>query len=162
MAELIEHRQLHLQAPKQHLAWAQNKMKLQADKKRIDFQFAVGDQVMLKLQPYTQSTVSNRPFPKLAYKYFGPYSIEECIGGVAYCLKLPKGSLIHPVFHVSQLKPFLADHTPVYDSLPTITDLEASAAQMKEIINRRLVKKGNTAVPQVKLTWVGLPPPATT
>ena len=52
-------------------------MKLLADRKRTDCQFTVGDQVLLKLQPYTQSTVANRPFPKLAYKYFGPYTVLE-------------------------------------------------------------------------------------
>ena len=42
-AELIEHWELHLQSLKQNLAWAQNKMKLQANNKCNDFQFAVGD-----------------------------------------------------------------------------------------------------------------------
>ena len=68
VAELVENRELHLQSPKQHLAVAQNRMKVMADRKRTDLQFSVGDQVLLKLQPYTQSSVANRPFPKLAYK----------------------------------------------------------------------------------------------
>jgi hypothetical protein len=58
-------------------------MKLMADHKCIDLKFTMGDQVLLKLQPYTQSTVANRPFSKLTYKYFGPYRILECIGSVA-------------------------------------------------------------------------------
>jgi len=64
-------------------------MKLQADKNRVDRHFAVGDQILLKLQPYTQSSVVNRPFPKFAYKFFGPYTILERIGTAAYKIDLP-------------------------------------------------------------------------
>jgi hypothetical protein len=132
-------------------------MKLMAYKKRTDFQFQVGDQVLLKLQPYTQSTVANRPYPKLAYKYFRPYKVLERIGQVAYRLELPGNAMIHPVFHLSQLKQFTPDYTPVYETLPVITDLEASAAVPQRVIDRRLVQKGNRAIPQVRVTWTGLP-----
>jgi len=87
--EVIQNRKFHLQSLKEHLARAQNKMKQTADTKRTDFQFTVGDQVLLKLQPYTQSSVANRPFPKLAYKYYGPYTILQRIGQVAYKLQMP-------------------------------------------------------------------------
>jgi hypothetical protein len=162
VAEVVANGELHLQSLKEHLARAQNKMKLYADQKRSMGQFNVGDQVLLKLQPYTQSSVANRPYPKLAHKYYGPYEVLERVGSVAYKLKLPDGALIHPVFHISQLKPFTADYTPVYESLPGVTDLEAVDTQPHMIIDRRLVKKGNTAIPQVKLTWLGLPASATT
>jgi len=162
IVEIIEHREQHLQSLKYNLARAQNRMKLLADQKCHDFTFSMGDQVLLKLQPYTQSTVASRPYPKLAFKYFGPYTVLERVGSVAYRLQLLKDSLIHPVFHISQLKPFSADYTLVYDLLPVITDLEAADTVPEAIVDRRLVKKGNTAIPQVKLTWVGLPASATT
>ena len=132
-------------------------MKHMADKHRSDVEFQVGDQVLLKLQPYTQSSVANRPFPKLAYKYFGPYSVTERIGRVAYRLKLPNDSKIHDVFHVSQLKPFVADFTPVFSKLPVTTDIEAKAALPDRVLERRLVKRGNAAIPQVLIQWSGLP-----
>jgi hypothetical protein len=153
----VENRELHLQSIKQHLANAQNRMKLMADRNRTDLQFQVGDQVLLKLQPYTQSSVANRPFPKLAYKYYGPYKVLERVGKVAYRLELPEGSLIHPVFHVSQLKQFVADFTPVYADLPSTTDLEAAAAVPAAILQRRLVKTGASAIPQVLIRWSSLP-----
>lgn len=79
-------------------------MKTTTDKARSDVQFQVGDEVLLKLQPYAQSSLVNRPFPKLAMK----------IGQEAYELELPSNCQIHPTFHVSQLKGFASDHTPVY------------------------------------------------
>ena len=111
-----------------------------ADRKRTDCHFTVGDQVLLKLQPYTQSTVANRPFPKLAYKYFGPYTVLERVGSVAYKLDLPEGHMIHPVFHISQLKPFVPDCTPLFDTLPVTTDLEAAAAVPNKIIDKQFLK----------------------
>ena len=65
--------------------------------------------------------------------------------------------MIHPVFHISQLKPFVVDYTPVFDTLPVTMDLEAATAVPDRIIDRRLVKKGNTTIPQVKVLWTGLP-----
>jgi hypothetical protein len=76
-------------------------MNLAADTKRFDRTFQVGELVLLKLQSYAQSSVINRPCPKLAMKYFGPYKILERIGAVAYKLELPDHCQIHPVFHVS-------------------------------------------------------------
>lgn len=98
---------------------------------RSDREFVVGEHILLRLQPYTQSSVANRPFPKLAYKLFGPYKVIEQIGKVAYKLELPTDSNIHLVFHISQLKPFYPDHTQVYNTLLVTTDLQASEAKPK-------------------------------
>jgi hypothetical protein len=76
-------------------------MKFQADKRRSDRVFQEGELVFLKLQPYVQSSVVNRPCPELAYKYFGPFKVLKKIGSVVYYLELPENSLVHPVFHVS-------------------------------------------------------------
>ena len=119
--------------------------------------FQVGEQVLLKLQPYAQASVVNRPYPKLAYKYFGPFAVLERVGSVAYRLDLPPGSLVHPVFHVSQLKPFTPDHSPVFSDITKLADLSATTLEPKKILQRRLVKKGNKAIPQVLLKWTSLP-----
>ena len=133
VADVIANRAAHLESLKTHLSQAQNKMKVMADRNKTDFQLQVGDHVLLKLQPYTQSSVANCPYPKLAYKFYGPYKILERIGKVAYKLQLPYHALIHVVFHISQLKLFVPDYTSVYDTLPMTTDLEASAAVPHDI-----------------------------
>jgi hypothetical protein len=79
-------------------------MKRQADKGCSERVFAVGDHVYLKLQPYMQSSVAHYSNNKLSFKFFGQFRISARVGSVAYKLELPATALIHPVFHVSQLK----------------------------------------------------------
>jgi hypothetical protein len=50
-------------------------MKNQADKHRFDRQFEVGEEVLLKLQLYVQSSVVVQPSAKIALKYYGPYKV---------------------------------------------------------------------------------------
>jgi len=157
VSEFMTDRVLLLGIFKDNLLRAQNHMKQAADRHRSDVVFQVGDKVLLKLQPYAQSSLVNRPCPKLAMKYFGPYTMLERIGSTAYKLDLPASSLIHPTFHVSQLKSFVPDHTPIFSELPHQVSLDATALQPEVILERRLVKKGNRAVPQVLIKWTGVP-----
>lgn len=132
-------------------------MKADADKKRSSREFVVGDKVFLKLQPYAQTSVVNRPYPKLAMKFFGPFEVLEKIGPAAYKLLLPGGSQVHPVFHTSQLKPHVPDHTPVFNTIPESPLLDRVELMPVEILDRRLVKKGNASLAQVLIRWTDLP-----
>ena len=42
---------------------------------------------------------------KLAPRYVGPYTIERVVNPSALRLQLPSSLKVHPVFHVSQVKP---------------------------------------------------------
>ena len=46
-----------------------------------------------------------RPSDKLDYKKIGPFKIKRNIRNISYKLHLPSTIKIHPVFHVSLLKP---------------------------------------------------------
>jgi hypothetical protein len=136
-------------------------MKIQADHNRTERSFQVGEHVLLKLQPYTQSSVVNRPFPKLVFKYFGPYKVVEKLGEVTYKLELLADSLVHLVFHVSQLKEFTPDHSRVFSQLPDIPLLDIAEITSAKILDRRLVKKSNNAVTQILVQWTSLPESST-
>jgi hypothetical protein len=75
----------------------------------------------------------------------------------AYKLKLPPHAQIQSVFHVSQLKPSIPDHTPVFIDIPTLPALDVVDVVPESILNRRLVKKGDSAVTQAHVQWSGLP-----
>ncbi|KAG6658985.1 hypothetical protein CIPAW_03G001100 [Carya illinoinensis] len=77
---------------KENLQKAQHRIKLFADRKRIERSFEVGDWVFLRLQPYKQKAVAIRHNLKLAPRYYCPFQIVQRIGAVAYKLALP---LIH-------------------------------------------------------------------
>ena len=81
-----------------HILKAQNRIKQFYDSKHQEKEFSIGDWIYLKLQPYRQLSVSARKNLKLSARYYGPFEIVQRVGKVAYKLKLPLGSHIHPVF----------------------------------------------------------------
>jgi hypothetical protein len=94
LAEWLHERELMTKLVRLHLTRAQERMKRQADKKRSERVFEVGDSIYLKLQPNIQSSVATRSNHKLSFKFFGPYDILERIGAVAYRLNLPANSCV--------------------------------------------------------------------
>jgi len=138
----------------QHLARAKERMKRQADKKRSERQFSVGDMVFVKLQPYVQSTLAPRSNQKMSLKFYGPSQITERIGSVAYKLLLPSSAAIHPVFHVSQLKAAVLPHVQVSPSLPA--DIELPRVPM-EVLQSCVISTANGSVEQGLILWSGWP-----
>nr|KYP70060.1 hypothetical protein KK1_009268 [Cajanus cajan] len=126
-----------LQQLKLNLAKAQNYMKQQADCKRREFQFNVGDFALVKLQPYQQYSVALQQSHKLGMKYIGPFEVITCIGYVAYKLKLPDSGHIHPVFHISLLKKFHSDAFQQYLPLPFTTNEFGPTIQPLQVLDVR-------------------------
>jgi hypothetical protein len=131
-------------------------MKRFANLKRTERHFEVGDWVYLRLQPYKQHSIVQRKNLKLSPRFYGPYQIEERIGGVAYCLNLPSTSLLHPVFHVSVLKKKLGARNLLVTTIPPLTVGGGPQAEPEEILQRRLKKKNGRAVSELLVKWKGL------
>ena len=93
-----------LKKAKVHLEESRQRQKRQADLHRQDQRYAVGDRVLL--------STANMPVPrnltrKLSRLYAGPFTVEKVVSDNAYRLKLPESVRMHPVFNVSQLRPYI-------------------------------------------------------
>ncbi|KAK2969168.1 hypothetical protein RJ640_009927 [Escallonia rubra] len=85
-----------------------HKMKKWANNRRRPKEYNLEDMVMLKL--FSQQFKSLRKVHKgLIRKYEGPFPIVAKVGKVSYRLELQPRLKIHPVFHVSSLKPHYVD-----------------------------------------------------
>ncbi|GMP60406.1 hypothetical protein CsSME_00023285 [Camellia sinensis var. sinensis] len=80
-------------------------MKKWADEKRRPLEFKAGDQVLVKLNPEQRKFMRGRD-RRLVRKYKGPVTILKRIGKCAYKIDAPSWLKVHPVFHVSYLKPY--------------------------------------------------------
>jgi hypothetical protein len=84
-------------------------------------EFAVGDIVYLKLQPFRHTTFGLHQNLKLTSRFYGPFRVLAQIGPAVYKLQLPDTIDTHPVFHVSQLKKHLGPKAVPQQNLPMVT-----------------------------------------
>lgn len=109
-----------LREVRHQLLGAQNRMKQIYDKSHTKREFFPREWVYLRLHGYRQHSVARRINQKLSPKFYGPYRIISKVGSVAYRLALPPKAKIHDVFHVSILKKWVGEGSPIQDHLPTI------------------------------------------
>ncbi|KAD4180155.1 hypothetical protein E3N88_28746 [Mikania micrantha] len=142
-----------LQLLRANLQKAQDRMKSQADQKRRELSFQVGDAVFLRVQPYRQRSLAKKRFEKLSPRFYGPYFIIKKVGPVAYELALPDDARIHPVFHVSMLKPARGSVPPTpAPSLPITNDWEVDL-QPAQILSHRWRQVHTSKVLELLVSW---------
>jgi transposase InsO family protein len=148
---------------------AQQRQKAYADTHRREVSFAVGDLVYLSTKNLKLKndnlTVARQ---KLLPKFVGPYKVLELVGPVAVKLSLPPTTKIHPVFHVSLLKPAQeAQHEPG-EIVPPINpppldwldpDLEY---EVEGVIGHRFTKSGTKRGVDYLIRWAGYGPDSDT
>lgn len=152
--ELVDRDEV-LRQLKAQLLRAQGRMKSQADTKRVEKSFTVGEWVFVKLRAHRQQSVVTRVHAKLAARYYGPYPIVARVGAVAYRLRLPEGSRVHPVFHVSLLKKAIGDYSAEAD-LPDQLEGECDDKDTPDtVLATRLVKLQGDTIQQLLIKWQG-------
>ena len=104
--EMLENMSTLIKIATENLNEAQQRQSQHANTRRTELYFNIGDKVLLSSKNISLDTQAKRPSKKLQPKYIGPYEILEVISPVTYKLKLPPTLTIHPVFHVSLLKPY--------------------------------------------------------
>ena len=140
------------------LVKANKRTKKWADQHRRDIEYQVGDLVMVKLHFIMRHTGLHKA---LIRRYEGPFRVLKRIGRTAYKLELPSKFKIHPVFHVSMLKPY---HQDMED--PARGDAQRAPMgvrtsfdkEVEEIMSDRVVReKYRRPRLEYLVRWKGLP-----
>ena len=146
-----------LKAAKDAMRQAQNRQKQYADLRKSERSFAVGDMVMLSAKHINLKKPAEAT-RKLLPRFIGPFKVIQKVGvpgkEVAYKLELPDSmQRVHPVFHVSLLKPFHRDGRE--QPVPPPIELEDGDVlwQFEEILDDRKARYGRKHDYLVK--WLG-------
>ena len=133
---------------------AQDRQKAAADRKRSDTPaYKQGDQVLLKTPPMR---LRKHLVKKLSPRWIGPFAVDKVIGDSKSAVKLvlPKNLKLHPVFHVSQLRPYYSDGT--YQPPPPVLYVEGEPLwQVETLLDHQLRGKQH----HYKVLWEGYDEP---
>ncbi|XP_058185808.1 uncharacterized protein LOC131303033 [Rhododendron vialii] len=125
-----------------------------ADRRRQPLSFEVGDHVFLKVSPHWGLSHFGQK-GKLSPHFIRPFDVIKKIGKVAYRLALPpRLSGVHDVFHLSMLRKYEPNPSPVLEW--SELELEADASYTEELIrildSHEQVLRGKT-IPLVRDLW---------
>ncbi|KAK8942729.1 hypothetical protein KSP39_PZI009417 [Platanthera zijinensis] len=153
--ELLQEMEEATKKTRVQLSRAIERQRKYANQRRSPLEFAVGDQVFLKVSP-TPGVKRFGRHHKLSPRFVGPYVISERVGGSAYRLELPASlASVHDVFHVSQLRKYIHDPNRVLEEVPVIPEANLSypiePSKIVEYQERKLRKR---TIPMVKVLWV--------
>ena len=122
---------------------------------RREIQFDVGDQVLLSTR-YIR--FRNGP-QKLQQRFVGPFAIVKKISRVAYELQLPETWKMHPVFHISLLKPWRTStwSSPVNLQPEDVEPATEPVYEVEKLLRWRWVTEGRKRYREFLVTWTGYP-----
>ena len=140
------------------LAIAKGHQERNANRSRRMLEFKENDQVLLSSAHINLASQAQRPSRKLQARFIGPFRIIQKISTVAYKLELPATLNIHPVFHVSLLRPYM-DPANVQERpkgtpppLPTTVNNEIEF-EVEEVLDQRIRRRRK----EFLVKWAGYP-----
>ena len=137
---------------------AQDRYATAADLTRIDRTYSVGDKVWLSTE---HVTLHARPSRKFRERWVGPFVVKRVVSVVAYELDLPRNMHLHPVVHVSVLKPHVEDPihpAPAQPPAPIVNDEGEEEFFVQEILSHRVRRMNGRARLELLVRWVGYGP----
>ena len=150
--------QRNVESARKCLTAARDRMKAIADKRRADVQFEVGQEVLLNTKNLTFKGPNCRKFLP---RWVGPYIVQEKCGPAAYRLDLLSSARIHPVFHVSLLRPYVASgrNQPPPPVLTLDGDVEE---EVERLLDHKVNKVGSREKYSYLIRWAGYGPESDT
>lgn len=141
MANVLDHM-------KKQSALSRNRMTEQANRKRSDVAYEVGDMVFLS----SRHIITERPSQKLDVKMLGPFKIVAKIGS-SYQLELPSSMRVHDVFHPSLLRKAATDPLPgqrAEPPAPVVVD-DQEEWEIDDVLDARLTGRNQRL--QFRVRW---------
>jgi len=132
----------------------QSRSKSYAGKRRRPLEFEVGDHVFLRVTPTTRigRALKSR---KLTPQFIGPYQITRRIGPATYEIALPPHlANLHNVFHVSQLRKYIANpiHVLEEDDVQVRENLIIGVEPVR-ILDSKVKQLRGKEIRTVKVLW---------
>ena len=152
--DLVKDTEEKVQIIQQRLKAVSDRQGSNANLKRKNIEFEVGDKVFLKVSPWKKILRFGRK-GKLSPKFIDPYKILERVGLVAYRLALPlELAKLHGVFQVSMLRRYRSNtsHILPVQNIQVQEDFTFDE-ESKAILDREIRQLRNKQVPLVKVLW---------
>jgi hypothetical protein len=142
-----------LRTLKENLVMAQNCMKQQADQGLSERQFAEGDQVFLRLQPYKQTSLKAEHCQKLAPKFYGPYTVLKPCGTSHISVSSAQSVEATSIFHVSCLKKVIGTRCQIQTNLPELAEEGSIWLQPEAVLDQRERRLHQRTIKEVLVQW---------
>jgi len=140
-----------------NLELAQSAQEHYANEHRHELLLEVGQWVLVDAKHIYLNTDSSRTTQKLSPKFVGPYPVIRKVSHVAYELALPSNIRVHPVFHVSCLKPYQDNPAEFSDRVFPRPPPVLVESQEEWEVEKVLAKRSYRNKVQYLVKWVGYP-----